>query len=147
MSTMHCEIVTQERQLFSADDVQLVLAPGVNGQVGILPHHAPLMTALEDGMLLVRRADGTEETFAVYGGFMEVVANRVTVLTDAAERAEEIDEALAEEAHKRAQELMKQRYEGKEDYERIEMAMRRSLTRLKVARRKREGYRGARQQE
>ncbi len=143
MSTLRCEIVTQERQIYAADDVQIVLAPGVEGQLGILPHHAPLITALDEGVMQVRRADGTEDVFAIHGGFMEVLPDRVTVLADVAERAEDIDLARAEEARQRAEKLAQQRYEGKEEQERAQMALRRSMTRLKVARRKREGYRGA----
>lgn len=138
MSGLRCEIVMQERRIYSADDVQMVLAPGVWGQLGILPHHAPLLTALDEGMMHVRHADGREEIFAIHGGFMEVLPDRVTVLADVAERADEIDLERAEQARKRAEELMKQPLE-KADYEKAEAAMRRSLTRLKVARRKREG--------
>lgn len=134
---MRCEIVTQERQLYTADDVQMVLAPGVSGQLGILPHHAPLLTALDEGVMQVRRAGGKEDTFAIHGGFMEVLPDRVTVLADIAEHAEEIDVARAEEARQRAEALMQQRYEG-QDYQHVEAAMRRSLIRLKVARRRRE---------
>jgi F-type H+-transporting ATPase subunit epsilon len=138
MNTMRCEIVTQEKQIYSADDVQMVLAPGVEGQLGILPHHAPLLTSLDEGVMQVRLADGKEELFAIHGGFMEVLPDRVTVLADVAEHAEEIDLARAEEARKRAAELMQKSYAGP-DLARAEAAMRRSLTRLKVARRKREG--------
>lgn len=138
MSGLRCEIVTQERRIYAADDVQMVLAPGVWGQLGILPHHAPLLTALDEGVMQVRRADGTEDSFAIHGGFMEVLPDRVTVLADVAERADEIDLERAEEARKRAEELMKRPLE-KADYEQAEAALRRSLTRLQVARRKREG--------
>jgi F-type H+-transporting ATPase subunit epsilon len=138
---MQCEIVTQERQLYQAEDVQVVLAPGIEGQLGILPHHAPLLTVLDEGVMQVRHADGTEDTFAIHGGFMEVLPDKVTVLADIAERAEEIDIARAQEAYQRAQELMQQGYEG-QDYKPIEASIRRSLTRLKVARRRRERYRG-----
>ena len=140
MSTMRCEIVTQERRVYQADDVQLVSAPGVEGQLGILPHHAPLVTALDEGVMHVRRADGTEELFAIHGGFMEVLPDRVTVLADVAERAEEINLARAEQAQRRAEDLMKQPFEGQADQLRADM--RRSLTRLKVAKRYRERRRG-----
>ncbi len=142
MSTLRCAIVTQEKQIYSADNVQMVLAPGIEGQLGILPHHAPLITALDEGVMQVRHADGREEVFAIHGGFMEVLPDRVTVLADVAERADEIDLARAEEAHQRAEKLMEKTYEGQPDHELAEAAMRRSLTRLKVARRKREGRRG-----
>lgn len=139
---MRCKIVTQEKQIYSADEVVLVLAPGVEGQLGILPGHAPLITVLAYGEMLVRRADGGEEVFAIHGGFMEVLPDRVTVLADTAERAEDIDMARAEEARQRAEALMQKRYEGVVDYARAEQARLRSLTRLKAARRRREGRPG-----
>lgn len=127
------DIVTQERRVYSADDVEVVVAPGVEGEMGILPRHAPLITALQEGVMRVRRQSGQEELLAIHGGFMEVLPDQITVLADAAERAEEIDVARAEEARQRAEELMKQRREDKMDYVRAEAALRRSLIRLKVA--------------
>ena len=131
------EIVTQERRVYSADDVEMVVAPGTEGEMGILPHHAPLITALQEGMMRVKRASGDEEVLAIHGGFMEVLPDKVTVLADTAERAEEIDIARAEEARQRAEELMQQRHEDKTDYVRAELALRRSSLRLKVASRRR----------
>ena len=127
------EIVTQERRVYSADDVEMVIAPGSEGEMGILPRHAPLITSLEEGVMRVKRAAGREEVLAIHGGFMEVLPDQVTVLADAAERADEIDLARAEEARQRAEELMKQRREDKVDYARAETALRRSLVRLKAA--------------
>jgi F-type H+-transporting ATPase subunit epsilon len=127
------EIVTQERRVYSADDVEMVVAPGSEGELGILPRHAPLITSLQEGVMRVKRAAGREEVLAIHGGFMEVLPDQVTVLADAAERAEEIDLARAEEARQRAEELMKQRREDKVDYVRAETALRRSLVRLKIA--------------
>jgi F-type H+-transporting ATPase subunit epsilon len=126
------EIVTQERRIYSADDVEMVVAPGSEGEMGILPRHAPLITSLQEGVMRVKRAAGPEEVLAIHGGFMEVLPDRVTVLADAAERAEEIDLARAEEARRRAEELMQQRREDKVDYARAETALRRSLVRLKA---------------
>jgi F-type H+-transporting ATPase subunit epsilon len=131
------EIVTQERRVYSADDVEMVVAPGTEGEMGILPHHAPLITALQEGMMRVKRASGDEEVLAIHGGFMEVLPDKVTVLADTAERAEEIDIARAEEARQRAEELMQQHHEDKTDYARAEVALRRSSLRLKVASRRR----------
>jgi F-type H+-transporting ATPase subunit epsilon len=141
MSTMRCQVVTQERLIYQAEKVQLVLAPGVEGQLGILPRHAPLITALGEGVMQIRGEDGTEELFAIHGGFMEVLPDRVTVLADVAEQADEIDIARAEAARQRAEELMKRSFDGQVDYEQAEVAMRRSLLRLKVARQHREGHR------
>jgi F-type H+-transporting ATPase subunit epsilon len=139
---MRCEVVTAERVVFD-DDVDMVVAPGVEGQLGILPHHAPLMTALTYGELIIHREGQEREFIAIGGGFMEVGPQHVTVLADSAERAGEIDEARAEEARLRAQELMAQKQREDVDFIRAEAALRRSMLRLKVAKRKRRyGSRG-----
>ena len=134
------EIVTQERRVYSADDVEMVIAPGTEGEMGVLPHHAPLMTSLEEGVMRVKHTTGGEELVAIHGGFMEVLPDKVTVLADAAEHAEEIDVARAEESRRRAEETMKQHRDNKLDYEHADAALRRSLVRLKVGggRRRRE---------
>jgi F-type H+-transporting ATPase subunit epsilon len=135
MATTRLEIVTAERVVFS-EDVDVVIAPGIEGQLGVLPHHAPLMTTLEPGELLVRKG-GEEFSLAVTGGFVEVRPDRIIILADAAERAEEIDVARAEEAKRRAEERLKE-HAPEVDLLRAEAALRRSLTRLEVvARRKR----------
>lgn len=136
MSGIRCEVVTAERVVFQ-DDVDMVVAPGIEGQLGILPHHAPLMTALTYGELILHRMGQEDEFIAIGGGFMEVGSDHVTILADSAERAEEIDEARAEEARQRAEETMAQKRGEDVDFARAEAAMRRSLVRLKVARRKR----------
>jgi len=134
MPTFRLEIVTAERLCF-ADDVNVLVAPGVQGQLGILPHHAPLMTMLQPGELLIRK--NSEEIFwAITGGFLEVRPDKVVVLADACELAEEIDIARAEAAKRRAEERLKQRAPDI-DYARAEAALRRSLIRLKVAERRR----------
>ena len=89
MATLHLEIVTQERRLFSGD-VDMVVAPGSEGELGILPHHAPLLTTLKEGELRVKQGGG-EEYFTIGGGFMEVQPDHVIVLADVAEQADEID--------------------------------------------------------
>jgi F-type H+-transporting ATPase subunit epsilon len=135
MARIHCEVVTAERIVFH-DDVDMVVAPGIEGQLGILPHHAPLMTALNYGELILYRAGEEDEYLAIGGGFMEVGPDHVTILADSAERAEEIDEARAEAARRRAEETMAQRRKEDVDLLRAEAALRRSVVRLKVARRK-----------
>jgi len=124
------EIVTAERAVYS-DEVDVVVAPGVEGQLAILPNHAPLMTMLQPGELMVRKA-GEEESIFVSGGFLEVQANKVTVLADTAERAEEIDTARAEEARRRAEQRVATPA-SEADHARAQAAMLRSLMRLKVA--------------
>ena len=101
---MTLEIITAERQVYS-DEVDMVIAPGVDGQLGILPKHAPLMTMLKPGELTVRK-NGEDIYVAVSGGFMEVLGNRVSVLADACERSDEIDEERAQQAMQRAQERL-----------------------------------------
>ncbi|MBI2958156.1 MAG: F0F1 ATP synthase subunit epsilon [Chloroflexi bacterium] len=131
MSTLKLEIVTAEGVAYS-DEVNAVVAPGIEGQLGILPHHAPLMTVLEPGQIMVRK--GGEETFmAITGGYLEVRPDKVVILADAAERAEEIDVARAEEARKRAEERLKAAGGSLVDLARAEAALRRSMVRLRVA--------------
>jgi F-type H+-transporting ATPase subunit epsilon len=129
------ELVTPERIVRTDEDVDMVIAPGADGELGILPNHSPLLTALGIGELRLRR--GTEEeSFAVHGGFLEVLANKVIVMATVAEPAEEIDLARAEEARNRAESRYRDRPEGL-DVARLQAAMRRSQVRLKIARRRR----------
>ena len=129
MPGIRLEIVTAEWAVFS-EEVDAIVAPGTEGQLGILPHHAPLMTALQPGELLIRR--GSEEiSMAISGGFLEVRPDRVIVLADSAERSEEIDIARAEEARRRAQERLAEPT-AEVDVARAEAALARSLARLRV---------------
>ena len=134
MSTIKLDVVTAERVVFS-DEVDVIVAPGIEGQLGVLPHHAPLMTILKPGELLVRK-DGEEFSLVITGGFLEVRPNRVIVLADAAERVEEIDMARAEEARRRAQERLKERI-PEVDAARAQAALLRALARLEVVQRRR----------
>jgi F-type H+-transporting ATPase subunit epsilon len=130
MAKLRLEIVTAERVVYSAD-VDVVVAPGIEGQLGILPQHAPLMTMLQPGELRVRQ-DSEEQSIFVSGGFLEVQSDRVTVLADTAERAEEIDVARAEEARRRAEQRIAMP-STETDHARAQAAMLRSLMRIKVA--------------
>ncbi|MFQ6015032.1 MAG: F0F1 ATP synthase subunit epsilon, partial [Anaerolineae bacterium] len=134
MAKLLLDIVTAERLVYS-DEVDMVTAPGIEGELGILPRHTPLMTALQVGELRIRKGDQVEH-FAIGGGFMEVRPDRVVVLADTAERADEIDVERAEAARQRAEKLLA---EGppREDLSRLEGALRRSRIRLKVAGRRR----------
>jgi len=134
MATFKLEIVTAERMIFS-DEVSAVIAWGVEGQLGILPHHAPLMTILQPGDLMIRK-DKEEEYLVISGGFLEVRPDKVVILADACERVDEIDVARAEEAKRRAQETMKAAPLGAEAASAV-AALRRSLARLKVAEKRR----------
>jgi F-type H+-transporting ATPase subunit epsilon len=140
MATFRLEIVTAERMVYT-DEVSTVVAWGVEGQLGILPHHAPLMTMLQPGDLMIRK-DKEEEYFAISGGFLEVRPDKVIVLADACERADEINVARAEEAKKRAQETMKAAPLTVESAA-AEAALRRSLARLKAAEKRRRKPPGA----
>jgi F-type H+-transporting ATPase subunit epsilon len=124
------EIVTAERVVYS-DEVDVVVAPGTEGQLGILPHHASLMTMLQPGELLVRKGS-EEQSIFVSGGFLEVHNNKVVVLADTAERAEEIDISRAEAAKRRAEERMAHP-PTEVDLARAQAALLRSMMRLKVA--------------
>ena len=130
------DIVTAERLVFS-EDADIVMVPGVEGELGILPHHAPIMTMIKPGEVLVRK--GTEEySLAVSGGFLEVKPDHITILADAAERADEIDIARAEAAKKRAEESLKGRTTAETDLANAEASLRRAMARLKVAEKRRQ---------
>ncbi len=133
---IRCEIVTQERLLYS-EDVDMVIAPGSDGELGILPHHAPLLTALAYGELRLKKG-GSEELFAIGGGILEVTPEKVTVLADSAERADEIDLARAEEARKRAEAMLAAGPppHDEESLAALDAALRRSNIRLKVGRKR-----------
>ena len=132
---MTLEIITAERQVFS-DEVDMVIAPGFDGQLGILPRHAPLMTMLKPGELMVRKSGEHDIHVAVSGGFMEVLGNRVSVLADACERSDEIDEERAEQAIQRAQERLANR--GSElELERALTSLKRAQVRVNLVRRRR----------
>ncbi len=127
------EIVTAESPVFSGE-VDAIIAPGIMGQFTVLLHHAALMTMLEPGELILRIA-GQETFMAVSGGYLEVLDEKVIVLADAAEHADEIDSARAEAAMKRAQEQMKRPLNAAESAA-AEAALRRSLARLRVSERR-----------
>ena len=134
MAKLKVEIVTGERVVYTEDDVDMVVAPGIDGVLGILPRHAPLITILSTGELRIKK-DGREESLVVFGGFMEVTPDKVIVLADTAELAEEIDVARAEQARRQAEASIAQR--GSEmDLMQAELAMRRAAIRLRVGQRR-----------
>ena len=135
MAPMRLEIITAERVVYS-DDVDLLVAPGLEGELGILPHHAPLMTVIAPGEITVRKEGEEDSYLAVGGGFLEVMANHVTILADTAERSDEIDEARVREAMRRAEERLQMRTADM-DLERAVASLRRSQARLRVAQRRR----------
>ena len=132
MATIKLEIITPEAKTFS-DDVDMVTLTGIEGEMGILPQHMPLMTQLVAGEILVRK--GNENIFLAVGeGFVQVTGERVAILTDMAIRAENIDEAKAEEARQRAEARLAEKITG-EDAAMVNAALVNSLAQLKVKRR------------
>lgn len=138
MPKLSVEIVTAERQVYAEQDVDMIVAPGAEGTVGILPRHAPLLTTLRPGVIRIKK-DGDETAMAVNGGFFQVSANRVLVLADVAEREDEIDEARAEEARRRAEAALTEaaRTGTAAQVEAARTALRLSLARVQVAQRRR----------
>ncbi len=136
---IHLEIVTAERTVLS-DDVDQVNAPGADGRMGILPRHEPLMTTLIPGELTILK-NGASTPFAISGGFMEVLPDRVTILADTAERADEIDEERADSARRRAEDLLRER-RSEQEMMLAEAQLRRAMIRLRVARLRRGGRGG-----
>ncbi len=130
MAKLQVELVTAEGRLLSRE-ADFVVAPGIEGELGVLPKHIPLLTPLRPGEVMVRN-DGQDEHLFVAGGFLEVLPDRVVILADAAERAEDIDEARAEEARKRAQQLLEEKPEG-DAAAAATLALERAMMRLRVA--------------
>lgn len=134
MATFQLDIVSAERHV-SSDQVDVLVAPGADGEMAILPSHAPLLTVLKPGEIRVVK-DGEDSFIAVSGGFMEVMPEKVTILADTAERLDEIDLERAEAALKAAQEQIASA-PADMNLERALASMRRSQARIKVARRRR----------
>jgi len=129
---LHLEIVTPEQKVYS-DDVDSVVIPGMEGELGVLPQHAPLMTQLLPGELRVLKG-GEELRLAVGEGFVEIGADKVAVLTDMAVKESEIDESAAEEAVKRAEEAMRGRKVDDEEYATVKASLQKSLALVRVKR-------------
>jgi F-type H+-transporting ATPase subunit epsilon len=128
-------IVTAEREVYAEDGVDEIVAPGSEGEFTVLPQHAPLLTMIKPGLMRVVKG-GEEIDLAITGGFLEVRDDRVTILADAAERAEEIDEARAEEARRNAERAM-QDQTSRENIAEAQASLQRALLRLKAAERRR----------
>ena len=133
--TFRLEVVTPERVVIADDTVTSLVAPGVEGYLGVLANHAALLTQLKVGELDIKRADGSEKAVAIGGGFMEVEGNTAIMLADTAELAEEIDVPRAEDARRRAEERIGRREEEEIDASRAEAALARAINRLHVAER------------
>ncbi|MCJ7622263.1 MAG: ATP synthase F1 subunit epsilon [Anaerolineaceae bacterium] len=132
-----CEIVSQDRIVFQGN-VDIVVLPGQDGTIGILPNHSPVLTVLEYGVITVR-TDKVEQYFTVAGGVAEVLPDHVTVLADAAENVEEIDDQRAQAAMDRAEELLSQKLDMDPDrYMAIQAALQRSTLRLNAVKKYRQ---------
>ena len=129
-----CEIVSQDRIVFQGE-VDIVLIPGVEGELGILPNHSPLLTVVNYGVITTRKGE-QEEFFTVAGGIAEVQPNKVTILADAAENVTEIDISRAEEARRRAEHLLNEEIETTSDnYLKFQSVLRRSMLRINAVNR------------
>jgi len=138
--TLQLEIVTPERLVY-ADEVDAVFCPGIEGELGVLPHHAPLLSTLGVGELRIRKG-AEEDYFAIAGGFVQVRPDKVVVMAELADLSSEIDLEAAEEARNEAQRAIQQGFEEPADLARARAAMERALLRIRVAeRRHREGPR------
>jgi F-type H+-transporting ATPase subunit epsilon len=138
--TLHLEIVTPERLAYS-DDVDMVLVPGIEGELGILPHHTPLVSLLGLGELKIRKG-GQEESFAIAGGFLQVRPDKVVVMAETASMASEIDLEKAQEARKEAERALESGFHEGSDLAAARAALQQSLLHIRVAERhRREGPR------
>lgn len=143
MAKLTVEIVTAERQVYNETDVDMVVAPGSEGVLGILPRHASLLTMLRPGSLRVKKG-GTEQEMSVAGGFLQVHADRVLILADQAVRADEIDAAAAEEARRQAEGALTEASRSGDpvQLEAARAALRISTIQLSIVRRRRGGQGG-----
>jgi len=132
---LRLEVITPERVVYT-DDVDMVIAPATDGYVGILAHHAPLLTTLGPGEFRVKKG-GVEEVLAVFGGFMDVRGDRVVVLTEDAEHAEDIDAKQAQDARDRAQQALQAGPMSAADEARARASLQRALVRIRVSERRR----------
>lgn len=138
--TLRLEIVTPERLAYS-DDVDMVLVPGIDGELGILPHHTPLVSLLGMGELRIRK-EGQEESFAIVGGFLQVRPDKVVVMAETASLAAEIDLERAQEARREAERALESGFRESADLAIARAALQQALLRIRVAERsRREGRR------
>ena len=137
---IHIDIVSAEGQLYEGS-ASMVFAPGIMGEIGIAPRHAPLLTALNPGEMRIQTEDGNEESFFVSGGIIEIQPFRITVLADTALRADDIDEAAALEAQKRAEEALADQRDTV-DFAKAQTQLAEAAARLKVVQALKKGRQG-----
>ena len=131
-ATLKLEIVTPDSKVYS-EDVEMVTLPGVEGEMGIYPQHVPLLTQIAAGEVVARKG-GQDHWLAVGGGFVQITGDHVSIMTDMAISAENIDEAKAEEAKRRAEERLKEKM-GAEEAALVSASLANSLAQLRVKRR------------
>ena len=128
--TLHLTLATPTRNILDLENVESVIAPGVEGELGILPNHSPLLTKLKDGVITYR-VGNERKHIGVTSAFMDVVDNKVTIISESAVLPEEADEARAEEARRQAHEQLQKRLEGT-DFRQVEAELRKALLELKL---------------
>lgn len=134
MRKLYCQIITPEKVVY-ADEVDMVVATGTDGEFGILPLHTPFIALLKVGELRLKKGE-EQEYIAVHGGYLEVLEDRVTVLSEAAELASQIDVERAQKAKERAERALAQEGVSAEDIEKAQKSLEKALLRLKVSSRK-----------
>ena len=128
---IHVELVTQERKVFEEPEADIIIVPAVEGEMGVLPNHAPVLTTLSFGELVVRKGDA-EERFAIYGGVVDVRPDKVVVLADLAESSFALDLEKAQEARDRARDLVEEGPSGV-DNRQAELALRRANLAVRIS--------------
>jgi len=128
---IHVELVTQEKKIFDEPNADMIIIPAVEGEMGVLPNHAPVLTTLTFGELVVRKGNA-EERFAIYGGVVDVRPDKVVVLADTAESSFALDLEQAQEARERARKLLEEGVQGGDNRE-AELALRRANLAIKVS--------------
>ena len=131
MSTIQVEVVSSEKLLYSGE-ASMVVAPGMMGELGIMPQHVPLLTQIKPGVLKINLPDGGEELLYIAGGVLEVQPDKVTVLADVAERSEDLDEARAEEARQAAEAKLRDGTAGDMDYAQAQAELARAAAQLQA---------------
>ncbi len=128
---IHIELVTQEKKVFEENEADIVIVPAVEGEMGVLPNHAPVLTTLTYGELVVRKG-AAEERFAVYGGVVDVRPDKVIVLADLAESSYALDLEKAQAARERARQLLDDGLPGADNRE-AELALRRANLAVRIS--------------
>ena len=128
---IHVELVTQERKVFEEPEADIVIVPAVEGEMGVLPNHAPVLTTLSFGELVVRKGDA-EERFAIFGGVVDVRPDKVVVLADLAESSFALDLEKAQEARDHARDLVEEGPSGV-DNRQAELALRRANLAVRIS--------------